>query len=147
MKTITKYSFAEGIAVSWDRHGLLHVAFLHAAGVLPHEVLTKEAWDTLRDEALALFPQAFPGGYVTMNRPTRPFVIAHFPVAAEYFWRGQPNRGQKAIILSQGVIDTQRGRISPADRAELASTKRDSATTITIRARNLDKRSDWKTCK
>lgn len=147
MKKMTKYSFAEGLAIAWNRNTPLHVAFLHAAGAQHDEILTKQAWETLRDEGLALFPQAFPSGYVTMRRPARPFVVAHFPEAADYFWRGMPNRARKAIMLSQGVISPLPRGISPADRAELSASKTDVATRVVVRARSLDKRHDWSTCK
>jgi hypothetical protein len=148
MKTITKYSFAEGIAHAWNAQGNVSMALLYAAKVGATEIITSDGWDQMRQQAAVLFPYAIPRGLIQMTRPVRPFVVMHFPDAADFFWKGQPNRARKAIMLSLGVEDTGRGRnISPEERALRRKLNAMEKATIGIRLRDLSKGHDWKTVK
>ncbi len=144
MRPITKFRFSAALVAGWQANGNMAGVLLRAAD-MPIGRHSPDLWAAMQEQVALAYPAAFPGGYFTGARTVRAFVAVHFQEAVPFLEKGLPNSAQRAVLLSSGAA-TQ-GRLAPATRTELAEYRAEAGSTVTIRARSLDKRHDWSTVK
>jgi hypothetical protein len=145
MTPITKFSLARALVLGWNQDLNLAVVLLVAAAVPPDTRLSPEEWDSLKAEAVVLYPRCF-SFWTILRQSSRTFVAAHWPQANDCLWAGRPNAGHNVIVRSAGVSGGS-VLLSDGDRKEIAKDKRAAKGRVTISARSLTKAHDWATCK
>jgi hypothetical protein len=127
-----KLSVAKVLAECWKHDLLIYQFIIHVVGT--GDVLAKTDWPKALEHC-GLNPETH------VKQPVRSWVASHFVNASNEFWLNHPNKAMQWIISGDDYGASTR----PMKRARGAF--REEAGYKVIRARALDKRHDWNTCK
>lgn len=137
--SITQAEWADALVYAWQRHMKLGGLLCHAFEV-EGQILTSADWDTMIERTKSVKPSI--PQFTRMGNEVSSWIAGTATFANDALWAGKIDMAKKYFILG-GRRNNSRARIRNEAKSAMPTPKNE----VTIKARSLDKRSDWGTVK